>query len=87
MFVDCAKYVSKKKADDKVKGTTDILNELLADTTWLSKVSVNGSVSAFQGRICNDFYFTFVAFLRNPKHLAANMDNRTEDERKLKLDN
>ncbi|XKL65312.1 hypothetical protein PGB90_008732 [Kerria lacca] len=37
VFVECAKYVSKKKSDDKSKGTTDILNELLADNNWLSK--------------------------------------------------
>ncbi|XP_065214388.1 uncharacterized protein LOC135841378 [Planococcus citri] len=37
-FVECAKYVSKKKSEDKTKGTTDVLNELLADTNWLSKL-------------------------------------------------
>lgn len=38
MYVECAKKVAEKNMQDPNKGTTVILNELLADNVWLAQV-------------------------------------------------
>lgn len=38
MYVECAKRVADKRSHDPHKDTTIILNELLADESWLSQV-------------------------------------------------
>lgn len=38
MYIECAKRVAEKRSADPHKDTTVILNELLADETWLSQV-------------------------------------------------
>jgi len=38
MFIECAKRVSEKRAADPSKDTTAILNDMLADETWLNEV-------------------------------------------------
>lgn len=38
MFIECAKKVAEKNVQDPNKGTTVILNELLADDVWLAQV-------------------------------------------------
>lgn len=38
MYIECAKKVADKNAQDPMKATTIILNELLADDTWLAQV-------------------------------------------------
>lgn len=37
-FIECAKIVAQKTAQNNAKSTTDILNELLADEPWLTQV-------------------------------------------------
>lgn len=39
MYIECAKKVAEKNAQDPTKGSTVILNELLADDVWLAQVS------------------------------------------------
>lgn len=39
MFMQCSKKVAELNQQDPTKGTTVILNELLADEAWLSEVS------------------------------------------------
>lgn len=39
MYIECAKKVTEKNAQDPMKATTAILNELLADEPWLAQVS------------------------------------------------
>lgn len=39
MFLECARRVADKRVADPHKDTTIILNELLADETWLNQVS------------------------------------------------
>lgn len=41
MFLECARRVADKRVADPHKDTTIILNELLADETWLNQVSQN----------------------------------------------
>lgn len=41
MFLECARRVADKRIADPHKDTTIILNELLADETWLNQVSQN----------------------------------------------
>lgn len=38
MYIECAKRVAEKRQQDISKDTTFILNELLADEQWLTKV-------------------------------------------------
>lgn len=38
MFMQCSNKVQEKNAEDPTKGTTGILNELLADEVWLAQV-------------------------------------------------
>lgn len=38
MYIECAKKVAEKNVQDPSKGTTVILNELLADDIWLAQV-------------------------------------------------
>lgn len=38
MYIKCAKRVAEKRTLDPSKDTTCILNELLADETWLNQV-------------------------------------------------
>lgn len=38
MFIECSKKVAEKNSQDPMKGTTVILNELLADEVWLAQV-------------------------------------------------
>ncbi|KAK6630219.1 hypothetical protein RUM43_015012 [Polyplax serrata] len=38
MYIECAKRVTEKRASDPNKDTTCILNELLADETWLNQL-------------------------------------------------
>lgn len=38
MYIECAKRVTEKRSADPHKDTTVILNELLADESWLSQV-------------------------------------------------
>lgn len=40
MFMQCSKKVAEKNEQDPTKGTTVILNELLADEVWLAEVSI-----------------------------------------------
>lgn len=37
-FIECSKKVAEKNSQDPLKGTTVILNELLADEAWLAQV-------------------------------------------------
>lgn len=39
MYIECAKKVAEKNSQDPTKGSTVILNELLADDVWLAQVS------------------------------------------------
>lgn len=39
MYIECAKKVAEKSRLDRSKGSTVILNELLADEVWLAQVS------------------------------------------------
>ncbi|KAJ6646601.1 Glutamine and serine-rich protein 1, partial [Pseudolycoriella hygida] len=41
MYIECAKKVTEKNAEDPNKGTTTILNELLADDVWLAQLFKN----------------------------------------------
>lgn len=41
MFMQCSKKVSEKNEQDPTKGTTVILNELLADEIWLAEVNLH----------------------------------------------
>lgn len=43
MYIECAKKVAEKNAQDPSKGSTVILNELLADDVWLAQVSLMSS--------------------------------------------
>lgn len=38
MFLECARRVADRRIADPNKDTTTILNELLADETWLNQV-------------------------------------------------
>lgn len=38
MFIECSRKVAEKNSQDPMKLTTVILNELLADETWLAQV-------------------------------------------------
>lgn len=38
MFMQCSNKVQEKNREDPTKGTTVILNELLADESWLAQV-------------------------------------------------
>ncbi|CAG9861726.1 unnamed protein product [Phyllotreta striolata] len=38
MYIECAKRVSEKRTNDSTKDTTCILNELLADESWLNQL-------------------------------------------------
>ncbi|XP_050506722.1 daf-12-interacting protein 1 isoform X2 [Diabrotica virgifera virgifera] len=38
MYIECAKRVSEKRTNDATKDTTCILNELLADESWLNQL-------------------------------------------------
>lgn len=38
MYIECAKKVAEKTAQEPMKATTIILNELLADEVWLAQV-------------------------------------------------
>ncbi|XP_074037653.1 uncharacterized protein isoform X2 [Leptinotarsa decemlineata] len=40
MYIECAKRVSEKRTTDTTKDTTCILNELLADESWLNQLFV-----------------------------------------------
>lgn len=40
MYIECAKKVAEKNMQDPNKGTTVILNELLADNVWLAQVNI-----------------------------------------------
>lgn len=44
MYIECAKRVGEKRSADPHKDTTVILNELLADETWLSQVIKRNTV-------------------------------------------
>lgn len=39
MFIECSRKVSQKNEQDPTKGSTAMLNELLADETWLAQVN------------------------------------------------
>lgn len=41
MFLECARRVADKRLADPNKDTTIILNELLADESWLNLVSIH----------------------------------------------
>lgn len=38
MFIECSRKVAEKNSENPMNGTTDILNELLADEVWLAQV-------------------------------------------------
>lgn len=38
MYIECARKVAEKNGQDPMKGTTVVLNELLADEIWLDQV-------------------------------------------------
>lgn len=38
MFIDCSRKVAEKNSENPMNGSTDILNELLADEEWLAQV-------------------------------------------------
>lgn len=39
MFTQCSNKVAERRGQDPAKGTTNILNELLADEVWLTQVT------------------------------------------------
>lgn len=41
MYIECAKRVNEKRTTDPTKDTTCILNELLADESWLNQVKLS----------------------------------------------
>lgn len=50
MYIECAKKVTEKNIQDPNKGTTVILNELLADDIWLAQVRKIYSKEKFTNR-------------------------------------
>ena len=40
MYIECAKKVAEKNIQDPNKGSTVILNELLADDAWLAQACI-----------------------------------------------
>lgn len=57
MFIECSKKVAQKNAQNPLKGTTDILNELLADESWLAQVSFLSSLFIdLYKKMFNPFY-------------------------------
>lgn len=55
MFMQCSKKVAEKNGEDPNKGTTVILNELLADEAWLAQV---GSRWRDHLHFTNDLYIS-----------------------------
>lgn len=59
MYIECAKKVAEKNIQDPNKGTTVILNELLADDTWLALVNCIISLCEYSQKY-KSFIFSFL---------------------------
>lgn len=38
-YIECARKVAEKNSENPMNGSTDILNELLADDDWVAEVA------------------------------------------------
>lgn len=57
MYIECSKKVAEKNMQDPNKGTTVILNELLADNVWLAQVRNCLKIYCSTFFIIKSFYF------------------------------